>query len=60
MFSSNSLNSVTKIFVIIVKALEPATSCIRKQDATTAQAIHVGDTIFKLTLICVYILILYL
>ena len=32
-----SLNSVTKIFVITVKGLEPATSYIRDQDATLAR-----------------------
>ena len=41
---------IQKIFVITVKGLEPATSCIRDQDATTAPATHVcGDRIFKLT-----------
>ena len=40
MFSLNSANSVTKIFVITVKGLEPATSNIRDQDATTAPARH--------------------
>ena len=40
MFSLNSLNSVTKIFVIAVKGLEPATSCVRDQDATRAAAIE--------------------
>ena len=33
-----SLNSVTKIFVITVKGLEPAISCVRDQDATTEPA----------------------
>ena len=33
-----SLNSVTKIFVITVKVLEPATSCVRDHDATIAPA----------------------
>ena len=32
------LNSVTKIFVITVREFEPATSCVRDQDATTAPA----------------------
>ena len=36
----NSANSVTKIFVITVKGLEPPTSCLTDQDATTAQARH--------------------
>ena len=40
MFSLNSLNSVAKIFVITVKELEPTTSCVRDQDATTASARH--------------------
>ena len=40
MFSLNSSNSVTKIFVT-VKGLEPATSCVRDQD--------VRDRIFKLS-----------
>ena len=35
-----SLNSVTKIFVITVKGLEPATSCVRDQEATTVPARH--------------------
>ena len=41
MFSLNSANSVTKTFVITVKGLEPATSRVRNQDATTAPARHV-------------------
>ena len=41
MFSLNSLNSVTKIFVIAVKGLEPATSCARDQDATTVPVRHI-------------------
>ena len=32
---------VTKIFVITVKGLEHATSCVRDQDATTAPARHI-------------------
>ena len=36
--SQNSVNSITKIFVITVKGLKPVTSCVRDQDATTAQA----------------------
>ena len=39
-FSLNSLNSETKIFVITVKVLKPATSCVRDQDATTVPARH--------------------
>ena len=38
MSSLNSLNSMTKIFVITVKGFKPATSCVRDQDATTAPA----------------------
>ena len=49
MFSLNSTNSVTEIFVITAKRLEPATSCARDQDATTAPARHVRDRIFKLS-----------
>ena len=41
MFSVNSENSVTKIFVITVKGLEPAISCVRDQDATTEPARHI-------------------
>ena len=39
MFSLNSANSVKNILVT-VKGLEPATSCVREQDATTAPARH--------------------
>ena len=49
MFSVNSTNSVTKIFVILVKGFEPLTSCVRDQDATHASKTHVRDWIFKLT-----------
>ena len=38
--SLNSVNSVTKIFVITVKGLEPATSCVRDQDATSVPVRH--------------------
>ena len=41
MFSLNSLNSGTKIFVIPVKGFKPATSCVRDQDATAAPARHI-------------------
>ena len=44
MFSLNSANSVTKIFVITVKGLKPATSCVRDQNATTAPARHMWET----------------
>ena len=37
MFSLNSANSVSKIFVITVKGFKPATSCVRDQDATQQQ-----------------------
>ena len=40
----NSANSVTKIFVITVKGLEPATSYIRDHDTTTAPARHMYET----------------
>ena len=40
MFSLNSLNSVTKIFVITVKGHEPATSCVKDQDVAKALARH--------------------
>ena len=33
MFSLNSANSVTKVFVIAAKGFKPATSCVRDQDA---------------------------
>ena len=33
-------NSVTQIFVITVKGLEPATTYVRDQDTTTAPARH--------------------
>ena len=39
-FLNVSLNSVTNIFVITIKGLEPATSCVRDKDATTAPARH--------------------
>ena len=44
-------NSVTKIFVITVKGLEPVTSCVRDQDASNANKTHVRDRIFKLSTI---------
>ena len=40
MFSLNSVSSVTKIFVITVKELEPATSCGKDQDAATVPTKH--------------------
>ena len=42
--SLNPLNSVTTVFVITVKGLEPATTSVRDQDATTVQATHMGET----------------
>ena len=39
-----SLNSVTKIFVIIVKGFEATISCVRDQDATTELTRHVYET----------------
>ena len=44
MFSQNSANSETKIFVITVKWFEPAISCTRDQDATTGPARHMWET----------------
>ena len=41
-----SLNSVTKIFVITVIGIEPATSCVKGQDATTAPPGHMSETGF--------------
>ena len=38
--SVNSTDSVTKIFVIIVKGLKPARSYARDQDAVTVPARH--------------------
>ena len=40
MLSVNSVNSGKKIFVITVKELEPATSRVRDQDATTVPVRH--------------------
>ena len=37
-------NTVIKIFLITVKGLEPVTSCIRDQDATTWPARHKLET----------------
>ena len=42
--SLNSGNSVTRIFVITVKGLELAISCLRDQHATTAPARHLWKT----------------
>ena len=44
MFSLNSLNLVTNIFVITVKGLEPVASCVTDQDATTVPARPMGET----------------
>ena len=41
-----SANSVKKIFVITVKGLEPATFCVRDEDATTVSARHMRETGF--------------
>ncbi len=38
--SQNSANSVTKIFVITVKRLKPATSSLRDQGVSTVPARH--------------------
>ena len=43
MFSMNSGNSVTKIFVITVKGFQPDISCVRDQDATTAPVRHMQE-----------------
>ena len=43
MFSLNSANSMTKIFVITVKEFKPVTSCVRDQDATTAPTRHMRE-----------------
>ena len=52
MFSINSGNSIRKnIFVIAVEGFDPATFCVRDQDATTVLARHVRDRIFELTLV---------
>ena len=40
----NLLNSVTKIFVITVKGLEPATSYVIDQNGTTVPARHMWET----------------
>ena len=42
----NSVNLVTRIFVITVKGFKPATFCVRGEDATTAPARHVSETGF--------------
>ena len=51
MFSLNSLKSVTKIFVMLVKGVQTchlATSCVRSQDAPTVPAeTHVRDMLIK-------------
>ena len=39
-FLNLSANSVTKIFVITVKGLEPVISCARDQDAIIVPALH--------------------
>ena len=40
----NCFHWIQRIFVIIVKLLEPATSCVSYQDATTAPARHMWET----------------
>ena len=40
MFSLNSANSVTKIFVLTEKGFEPANSYVRDQDATAVPPRH--------------------
>ena len=51
MFSLNSLNSVTKIFVITTKQFRPFISCAKDQDATNfnASKTDVRHMIFNLT-----------
>ena len=44
MFSLNSANSVTKVFVIAAKGFKPATSCVRDQDAATVPERHMWET----------------
>ena len=44
-----SLNSETRIVAIAEQGLEPATSCVRDQDANTVSARHVRHKIFKLS-----------
>ena len=41
MFSFNSLNSVTDIFVMTVKGFEPTAFCVGDQDAITVPARYV-------------------
>ena len=43
MFSLNLLNSMTKVFVTILKELEPATTCVRDKDTTTLPARHIFE-----------------
>ena len=49
MFSLDLLSWVTKICVITVKGLEPATSCVRPGCCHSASKTHVRDRIFKLS-----------
>ena len=44
------LHSVTKIFAITVKGLEPAISCVRDQDATSKTHVRERKTQFMLQL----------
>ena len=46
MISLNSANSVTKIFIITLQGIEPASSCVRDQHTTTTTepARHVLET----------------
>ena len=44
MFPLNLVNSVTKMFIITVKGLQPAISCVRDQDTSTAPARHMWET----------------
>ena len=38
--SLNSLNSLTKIFIITVKGLKPATSCVRDRASSIVNVLH--------------------
>ena len=44
MFSLNPLNSMIKTFLITVKGLKPASSCVIDQGATTVPVRHMPET----------------
>ena len=52
MFSLKSLNSETKIFVIIVKGLKPATSCIKTRMLPHCQQDTCASVIYRIHWIC--------